>query len=471
MATAPCISPQRSTEFLRAIRFDAPDSTSIPFQVSADDITEENITTSALFTYPCCVGEASGHALCLHRGLPLPATPCYAPAPEGEVFASEQMARAVRFLVGNLTTPQPSYDFDDPEAARVRALVQRGFALWNEGFFGNIVLYLAEVGGVCPGISPEQLGSDAFAGPWNTWDAQGMAQVALWFLLGQFPPDGKLIFLDGADNVLNTENQFRLFNGYTMMHLMAQAYGRGELSCEGDAAECSLSFAAPQSSFTLPPSAEESTVGPFTLNGCAGVPARFSLSAGVATSDAAGQNEIAGTPRYGEPFWLRVQPKSEPQRITMQAAAQAENTYPSVEYYQQAGAPTMALVRAADEAQSLQAQHTITIVPLNEEETDEPPSCVFIPQPFPVAVPCASMPRGVTNNNNNNNNSSNNNNNNNNNAVNQLLQNMQTQMVMQFLQRQQQPQMMPMPLQMPMPQPMPCWQPQAMPMGMPMPWG
>ncbi|MCL2530555.1 MAG: hypothetical protein FWE40_00160 [Oscillospiraceae bacterium] len=436
MATTPCVSPQTSTNLSGAISFGAPDSTCIPFQVSASDITEENVITSALFTYPCTVGDAVGYALCLRRGQPLPHA-CGS-LPESQVLANPQTARAVRFVVGQLAQ-SPNYDFDDPQALRIRALLQRGFELWNEGIFGNhVMLYLTDVGGVTPGIPPAQLAANSFAGPWNTWDAQGMAQVALWFLLGQFPPDGKLTFLDGAGNLMNAENRFRLFNGYTMLHLMAQAYARGELNCEGDMPISPLQFSGPQTTFTLPSCAREVAVGPFMLNGCEDAELTFLLSSGVATSDAAGLNEIAGAPMRGQPFWIRVHPQSSPASITMQASAQVTITQPIVHYFG-TQTQTMALVHGRDDEQEFHAQHTITLdFARNDDEDSEAPPCEpcfipqFIPRPFPV--PCASPPLAVSSNNNNNNN----NNSNNNNMVNQMLQNMQANMVMQFLQRQPQ---------------------------------
>ncbi|MCL2446069.1 MAG: hypothetical protein FWD06_04830 [Oscillospiraceae bacterium] len=481
MATAPCVSPQTSTNLSGAIAFGAPDCTTIPFQVSAGDITEENITTSALFSYPCTVGSEPGHALCLGRGQPLPGTPNACDiVPESQVMANAQTARAVRFIIGNLAQ-SPNYEFDDPEAVRIRALLARGFAMWNEGFFGNVMLYLAEVGGVGPGISAAQLSANSFAGPWNSWDAQGMAQVALWFLLGQFPPDGNLTFLDGAGNLMNAENRYRIFNGYTMFHLLAQAYACGELTCEGDMPGSSLQFTGAQTTFSSSSCASrEVTVGPFILSGCAGEMPHFSLSSGVATSDAAGKHELNTAPADGQPFWIRVQPQATPMNITMQAAVQAIGTQPTVYYYRQAGATqTLALLRNTG-VQELQTQHTITIAPTpaNETEDDDCDPCCFphfFPQPVPV--PCAPAPLVITSNNNNNNNNNNNssNNNNNNNMINQMLQNLQTHLILQFLQRQQPqvvqvPQPMPQPCPCPIPQPMPCSMPQPMPCWPQPPW-
>lgn len=448
MASVPCVTPQTSTNLSGAISFGTPDSTSIPFQVYAGDITEENFLTSALLTYPCSVGDLTNHALCLCRGQALPHA-CVNIA-QCQAITNPQTARGVQFLLGTLAQC-PNYDFNDPEAKRMRTLLQRGFELWNEGFFGkHIILYLEGVGGVTPGISPAQLAENSFACPQNTWEAQGMAQVALWFLLDQFPPDGKLTFLDSTGNLMDSASSFRLFNGYTMLHLMAQAYARGELSCEDNSPIKPLQFSGPQTTFTLPFGlTREVMLGPFTINGCEHAELTFHLSSGVATSDAAGQHKINAAPAPGQPFWIRLHPQSSPASITMQASARVTSVKPIVHYIG-TQEQHMAFVRHDELEQELHAQHTINLdFVRNEEENNGPSSCTpcvmppFIPRPFPV--PCAPpSPLMVTSNNNNNNN--NNSSNNNNNMVNQMLQNMQTNMILQFLQRQ--PQMA-----------QPCWPP------------
>jgi len=428
-----------------------------------------------MHTYPYTLaGVGSGFALCLNRGVPGPAGQPYGLVGESTIHPDPVRQRAARFILGNIPE-NPNYDFNDPEFQRSRRVLREGFQLVAAGELSTSLF--DNFGNPAPPAAID-LDEIAFHGPYNGWDVYGIAQVALWFVMGQFPQGGCFRFLSGGGGPLDLPNRSRLYNAYTIFRTLAIAWANGTITCESlDGCDpTNLRIEAPSgTSFAfettgVPPDCNrrQVVVGPFSFSDCCNTWPNPSLDApggaAVFTSDAGGTNVI--TPGCGGSFFVRLTPPSNNYTFRIRGRVDVESS--EVFYFRHAGSPVtgeplrqnMGLSHRTAQRVNTEISVNVTFTCDDEPQPDpepepcpRPPHHIFIPPP--PRLPILRPPTTSVDNNNNNNNSSNNSSSNNNSSmqstlVNVLLNQAQNNLLMAILRRN--------------------WQNAAPPPGGPWPW-
>lgn len=448
IATAvPCIEPTVAATGGPAlsITFNTPLLNPIPFRTQAVDCTTGDPLdepgydplTSAMHTYPYDLtglggGATSGYALCLDRGRPGPAGRPYGQIDENDIAPGEpRLQRAVRFVLGNIPE-SPNNNWSDADFQRVRRVILAGYDMVANGELSE-QLYGDDGMPYTGPFTGDWKNATAFIGPYNGWEAYGLAQVAIWLILNQVPIYGCIKFLDGNGHDPGPAERARLFNAYVVLKAMALEWADGDFDCAalGDCnlanlaieAENGTSFEEKGEGTQANCRPKQITVGPFEIVSCCAVWPAPSIDApgvtdAVFIGGADGNTVI--TPGCGGRFWVRLTPPS--RSYTFRIRARAEVATSRVYYFRYTGPPpprqNMGFVRKTRSAVNAELPVTVrfTCEPVPPPPPRLPPVIIRPPPPPP------RPPVITTDNNNNNNNSDDSNNNNSSNNNMQHLQ-------------------------------------------------